>query len=55
MKFHLKLLGLFEIDIETPAVEQVSSIDIVSACLSAISQIPMFQTMMMVTEDEDEN
>ncbi|MFE7745395.1 hypothetical protein [Nocardia sp. NPDC057455] len=53
MKFRLKL-WLFELDIETPAVEQVSTIDLVSAVISVMGQ-NMGQPIVLVSESETED
>jgi hypothetical protein len=48
MKFRLKL-WLFEIEIDTPAPEQVSTIDLVSAVISTLAQQP--QTIMLMHDE----
>jgi hypothetical protein len=51
MKFRLKLLW-FEIEIETPAPEQVSTVDVVSAVFSAIANNP--QPIVLMSEVDGE-
>lgn len=53
MKFRLKLLW-FELDIETPAPEQVSTIDLVTAMLSTMAQNPQAIMLMQECEADDE-
>lgn len=54
MKFRLSLWPPV-LELETQQIEQVSTIDLMASMLQVMSQIPMFQTMMMVAEAEDED
>lgn len=52
MKFRLKLLW-FELDIETPAPEQVSTIDLVTAMMSTAQSQPFVLIPQECEADDD--